>query len=1102
MMRSSQAVDIVSFLRAGEFIYLHCGDGNGRSGVIAAAVLGISHDLNPVEALALLAQSREHRIGQAGASPETHEQRMIIHRVLSDKTLASKVSPRASDGSAALSGALLASTIAKICGLVARRGLTGLLTLKRDAAVAANVPPPIGARVTGYFNRPAFDAFCNRAGWFLTASEAEALWSAALSESTSSRSLAVEGPAPHGSVLATALFSVVSGKMTARRSALVEAAFSRIAEAEVAPTSVPLERIALKFSANGHPEVRANRRAPADVTQDFLDSFGMGLRSRARGGGGVLREDFSSYYTDISAVVPDDAYFELLLNGCWPAAAASVVSLRTPVAVSRDPGSAPNLPASAPSIFAHLTPAETRSVESLCSALRARLLNAGDLGIVHLSVSLRRADTDADGYLTSQEFQSALRDTILTCTGAAPAQGITAVPSISTSGADVSPSRRRAIAQRAHNQEAEPLVCSAAAASVVHPLIISEADSDIVFTAVLRHVGGSSSGVETAKLSFSDLYSTICGPASRSQARAAVSSALWASLDARKEGSVPVAELLRLFRADALPGVESSRIPSTRAFRVFVDAFGESFALYDSRGPARRLRGGAAAGAYAGTGNGRVAAPFWSEWMEGLAAAAADDAAFALVSHRVWAGGRLAAHSNVGNARYDAAHDSRCAEIETGLHGRIQELGRAGGPGARAPAPRGQFSLESESSSASMRGLLPGPPSAQNVGAVRGRGLETLAVPVSTSAIPLGPATPGGYESAAHALGAVAHVASPMGRAPAIAASRRGTTPAQDGFFNESGVVKSGYVPPGGQSSSAAGRDSSPLAEAIRTALRGTGVRASLALVRALEMASASCEADANGAHSPTGSRNHLSYPPLPANAAIACLRDAGARLGPRSVDDICALYPHSQGGQRDIDALRLFDAVFGALTPARSSVVASAYAHVSSLVARGVGASPAGAAPSLADFHFLYASASHPDVRAGKRSEEAVLREFLEFFSGPTFTAGPDGFTRFYAAMSLHEDSDAAFAATIFDTWGLGFAKGRSTAAGGNSMPTRPDVSVSTLMGREAPTYRTGPRGPGPEGLPAAAYTSGQALAGTSDDFTSASAARRSRLGWGVERY
>ena len=69
---------MLGFLLAGEYVYLHCSDGNGRSGVVAACLLGLVHGLGATAALALLARSRGCRPGAGGASPETHEQRMQV----------------------------------------------------------------------------------------------------------------------------------------------------------------------------------------------------------------------------------------------------------------------------------------------------------------------------------------------------------------------------------------------------------------------------------------------------------------------------------------------------------------------------------------------------------------------------------------------------------------------------------------------------------------------------------------------------------------------------------------------------------------------------------------------------------------------------------------------------------------------------------------------------------------------------------------------------------------------------------------------------------------------------------------------------------------
>lgn len=127
----------------------------------------------------VLAHSRSCRLGEAGAAPETHEQRIAVHRVLKDRSFASAVRARASDGTGSLAGALLDTTTAKIRGLVARRGITGMLALKRDAAGRINGGRFLGGRVRGSFTHSEFVAFAEAAGWFLTQDEASALWSCA-----------------------------------------------------------------------------------------------------------------------------------------------------------------------------------------------------------------------------------------------------------------------------------------------------------------------------------------------------------------------------------------------------------------------------------------------------------------------------------------------------------------------------------------------------------------------------------------------------------------------------------------------------------------------------------------------------------------------------------------------------------------------------------------------------------------------------------------------------------------------------------------------------------------------------------------------------------
>ncbi len=76
-----QVLDLIAYMRAGEYIYVQCSDGNGRSGTVCAILAGLAYGLGPVEALALMQKSRNDRPGAQGPSPETHDQRMQVHRL-------------------------------------------------------------------------------------------------------------------------------------------------------------------------------------------------------------------------------------------------------------------------------------------------------------------------------------------------------------------------------------------------------------------------------------------------------------------------------------------------------------------------------------------------------------------------------------------------------------------------------------------------------------------------------------------------------------------------------------------------------------------------------------------------------------------------------------------------------------------------------------------------------------------------------------------------------------------------------------------------------------------------------------------------------------
>jgi Ca2+-binding EF-hand superfamily protein len=73
---------IVSAIAAGDRVYMHCSNGDGRTGTVAALILGVVYGISSSEALSLVQQYRDMRAGIQGLAVETHQQRAQVHRLL------------------------------------------------------------------------------------------------------------------------------------------------------------------------------------------------------------------------------------------------------------------------------------------------------------------------------------------------------------------------------------------------------------------------------------------------------------------------------------------------------------------------------------------------------------------------------------------------------------------------------------------------------------------------------------------------------------------------------------------------------------------------------------------------------------------------------------------------------------------------------------------------------------------------------------------------------------------------------------------------------------------------------------------------------------
>jgi Ca2+-binding EF-hand superfamily protein len=75
----------------------------------------------------------------------------------------------------------------------------------------------------------------------------------------------------------------------------------------------------------------------------------------------------------------------------------------------------------------------------------------------------------------------------------------------------------------------------------------------------------------------------------------------------------------------------------------------------------------------------------------------------------------------------------------------------------------------------------------------------------------------------------------------------------------------------------------------------------------------------------------------------------------------------------------------------------------------------------TLADIKLYYKASQHPKVKSGEKTEEQVLKEFLDNFdSNKDGTLTYEEFEKYYAGVSASIDNDAYFNLMMFTAWKL----------------------------------------------------------------------------------
>ena len=147
-------------------------------------------------------------------------------------------------------------------------------------------------------------------------------------------------------------------------------------------------------------------------------------------------------------------------------------------------------------------------------------------------------------------------------------------------------------------------------------------------------------------------------------------------------------------------------------------------------------------------------------------------------------------------------------------------------------------------------------------------------------------------------------------------------------------------------------------------------------------------------------------------------IKDFRVEIPPESMDAVFDAFDLNRDGSIDYDEfLRL---IKGPLTPPRLNLVRRAFRK---LDRDGSGV------VDIEDIKGVYNASRHPDVISGKKSEDAILVEFLETFEThhSILTGGSkDGsiteeeFIEYYTNISASIDNDEYFSLVINNSWNL----------------------------------------------------------------------------------
>jgi Ca2+-binding EF-hand superfamily protein len=87
--------------------------------------------------------------------------------------------------------------------------------------------------------------------------------------------------------------------------------------------AIEVDDIKKTYNAENHPDVRSKKKTEMQVLSEFLETFEAhrkmtkGDTKSKKGDGVVTLNEFMDYYSNVSASIDNDDYFQLMITNAW-----------------------------------------------------------------------------------------------------------------------------------------------------------------------------------------------------------------------------------------------------------------------------------------------------------------------------------------------------------------------------------------------------------------------------------------------------------------------------------------------------------------------------------------------------------------------------------------------------------------------------------------------------------------------------------------------------------------------------------------------------------------------------------------------------------------